>query len=161
MDIEQALIHEPISSLPLKQPITLPLDAALSDAVETLQRNNIGCVLVLDASGGLAGIFTERDLLTRVVGKVEGWERQPLAAFMTPGPETLRPEDPIAWALNYMHQGGYRHVPLLDEMGRLAGVVSVKDIVDNVVDVFPAKVLNLPPRPVRVPLAYGEIGGDA
>jgi CBS domain-containing protein len=160
MDIEQGLIHEPISSLQLKKPITVPLDASLAEAVRTLQDNHIGCVLVLDASGGLAGIFTERDLLTKVAGHSHDWDREPISAFMTSGPETLRPEDPIAWALNYMHLGGYRHVPLLDELGRLAGIVSVRDIVDHLVELFPAAVLNLPPRPRRTPLSPEDVGGD-
>jgi CBS domain-containing protein len=161
MDIERALIHDPISSLQLKVPITVPLDASLAEAVRVLQHNHIGCVMVLDATGGLAGIFTERDLLTRVAGKGHDWAKTPVSDFMTSGPETLRPEDPIAWALNYMHLGGYRHVPLLDEAGRLAGVVSVKDIVDHIVGLFPAAVLNLPPRPRRTPLSPEEVGGDA
>jgi CBS domain-containing protein len=160
LDIERALIHEPISSLQLKTAITVPLDATLAEAVRTLQQNHIGCVLVLDASGGLAGIFTERDLLTRVAGQAHDWDREPISGFMTSGPETLRPEDPIAWALNYMHLGGYRHVPLLDDVGRLAGVVSVKDIVDHIVELFPAAVLNLPPKPPRAPLSPEEVGGD-
>jgi CBS domain-containing protein len=161
MDIERALIHEPISSLQLKPPITVALDASLAEAVQTLQHNHIGCVMVLDATGGLAGIFTERDLLTKVAGQPHDWNREPISSFMTSGPETLRPEDPIAWALNYMHQGGYRHVPLLDEAGRLAGVVSVKDIVDHIVGLFPSAVLNLPPKPPRKPLSPEEVGGDA
>lgn len=160
MDVERGLIHEPISSLELKEPITIPFDASLADGVRTLQEHHIGCVLVLDANQGLAGIFTERDLLTKVAGQPHDWNAEPISAFMTAAPETLRPEDPIAWALNYMHLGGYRHVPLLDELGRLAGVVSVKDIVDHIVALFPAAVLNLPPRPRRGPLSPEDVGGD-
>jgi CBS domain-containing protein len=161
MDIERALLHEPISTLRLKPPITIPLDASLADAVRTLQANHIGCVLVVDATGGLEGVFTERDLLTKVAGVEKDWERLPLSDFMTSGPETLRPEDPLAWALNYMHLGGYRHVPLVDEAERLVGVVSVKDIVDHIVGLFPTAVLNPPPRPPRTPAQPEDVGGDA
>jgi CBS domain-containing protein len=77
---------------------------------------------------------------------------------MTSDPETLRPDDRIAWALNLMHMGGYRHVPLTDEAGRPVGVVSVKDIVDFIVDLFPAAVLNLPPDPHRKP-GSDDVGG--
>lgn len=160
MDIERALIHEPISSLQLKAVITVPLDGSLAEAVRTLQEGRIGCVLVVDSNGGLAGIFTERDLLTKVAGEPRDWEKEPISAFMTSAPETLRPDDPIAWALNYMHLGGYRHVPLLDEVGHLVGVVSVRDIVDHIVELFPAAVLNLPPRPVRAALSVEDLGGD-
>lgn len=160
MDIERALIHEPISSLTLRAPITVPLDGTLADAVRILRRDHVGCVLVVDGNGGLAGIFTERDLLTKVAGERRDWDQEPISVFMTSAPETLRPEDPIAWALNYMHLGGYRHVPLLDEVGHLVGVVSVKDIVEHVVELFPAAVLNLPPKPPRAPLSQEDLGGD-
>jgi len=160
MDIERALIHEPISSLTLKDPITVPLDGTLADAVRTLQQGHVGCVLVVDGNGGLAGIFTERDLLTKVAGQAHVWAKEPISVFMTSAPETLRPEDPIAWALNYMHLGGYRHVPLLDEVGHLVGVVSVRDIVEHIVELFPSAVLNLPPKPPRAPLSAEDLGGD-
>ena len=79
---------------------------------------------------------------------------------MTADPETLRPEDRIAWALKLMHVGGYRHVPLTDETGRPVGVISVKDIVDFIVDLFPAPVLNLPPDPRRTDYSEGGSGGE-
>jgi len=151
MDIERALLHEAIRTLELKPAIAVPLDATLAHAVATLQAEHIGCVLVTGAGGGLVGIFTERDLLTKVAGQPLDWAREQVSRFMTPGPETLRPGDPIAWALNCMHLGGYRHVPLTDEGGRPVGVVSVKDIVDLIVELFPAAVLNLPPSPRRAP----------
>ena len=161
MDIERALIHEPISTLPLKAAITVPLDGTLAEAVRTLQEGHVGCVLVVDANGGLAGIFTERDLLTKVAGRRHDWDNEPISAFMTSAPETLRLDDSLAWALNYMHLGGYRHVPLLDEVGHLAGVVSVKDIVEHIVELFPAAVVNLPARSARLRPAREELGGDA
>jgi CBS domain-containing protein len=59
-----------------------------------------------------------------------------------------------------MHVGGYRHVPLTDEAGRPVGVVSIKDIVDFIVDLFPSPVLNLPPDPHRKVWADDESGGE-
>ena len=107
-----------------------------------------------------AGIFTERDLLNRVAGKRLDWGSCRVADYMTRGPETLRPDDRIAWALNLMHLGGYRHVPLTDLEGKPIGIVSVKNIVEFIVDLFPASVLNLPPDPHRVPSSYTEGGGE-
>lgn len=155
MDLERALVHEPIRTLELRPAITVPEDSTLAAAVQTLQAEHIGCVLVTGAGGQLVGIFTERDLLTRVVGRDLDWSREQVGAYMTAGPETLRPEDPIAWALHFMHLGGYRHVPLVDAAGRAVGVVSVKDVVDLIVELFPAAVLNLPPSPRRAPVAGG------
>ena len=66
---------------------------------------------------------------------------------MTPSPETLRPKDSVAYALNKMSVGRIRHVPLVDDDGRPAGMISVRDIVDFLVEVFPEEILNLPSEP--------------
>jgi CBS domain-containing protein len=65
---------------------------------------------------------------------------------MTPDPECLTLEDGISYALNMMSDGGFRHIPLIDAEQHPTGVVAMRDIVDYMVDLFPA-VLNLPPSP--------------
>ena len=156
--IEQAILHDTIKSLQLGPAISVPQEATLQRAIETLQREHIGCVLVVGADGRLNGIFTERDLLTRVAGRHLDWARERVGDYMTRDPEALWPDDRIAWALNLMSIGGYRHVPLTDEEGRPVGVVSIKDIVALIVDLFPAQVLNLPPDPRRKP-GSDDVGG--
>jgi len=156
--IERAIATDDIRSLGLGPAITVPATATLEEVVRTLQDQHIGCVLVTGADGKLAGIFTERDLLTRVALNALDWSRERVADYMTPEPETLRPDDRIAWALKLMHIGGYRHVPLTDEQGTPVGVVSMKDIVAFVIDLFPAPVLNLPPEPHRQP-SSSDVGG--
>lgn len=158
--IERAIVAEDIRALGLGPPITVRTAATLQEAVQTLQREHIGCVLVVDDAGKLAGIFTERDLLERVALRSLDWSAERVSDYMTPDPETLHPEDRIAWALKLMHVGGYRHVPLTDEAGRPVGVVSIKDIVDFIVDLFPSPVLNLPPDPHRKVWAEDESGGE-
>jgi CBS domain-containing protein len=158
--IERAIVSEDIRALGLGPPITVRSDISLHETVQTLQREHIGCVLVTDEAGKLVGIFTERDLLSKVALHSLDWKVERVSAYMTKDPETLHPEDRIAWALKLMHIGGYRHVPLTDEAGRPVGVVSIKDIVDFIVDLFPAPVLNLPPDPHRKVWAEDESGGE-
>jgi len=79
---------------------------------------------------------------------------------MTADPESLQSGDGIAWALNLMCIGGYRHVPLTDDDGRPTGVVSVKDIVEFIVDLFPDEILNLPPDPRKKP-GSDDVGGGS
>jgi CBS domain-containing protein len=155
--IERAIATDDIRSLGLGPAITVPSSATLEQVVRTLQEQHIGCVLVTGVDGRIAGIFTERDLLTKVALHPLDWSRERVSDHMTPDPETLRPDDRIAWALKLMHIGGYRHVPLTDEEGRPVGVVSMKDIVSFLVDLFPAPVLNLPPEPHRQ--HSPEVGG--
>jgi CBS domain-containing protein len=66
---------------------------------------------------------------------------------MTPDPECLTMSDEIAWVLNLMAVGGFRHVPIVDDTGRPVAVFSVKDIVERLVELFPKDVLTLPLHP--------------
>jgi len=157
--VQAGILSEQIRALPLSPPVQISADATLAEVVEALQKQHTGCVLVVGRDGKLVGIFTERDLLTRVAGKRLDWSACRVADFMTRDPETLRPDDRIAWALNMMHIGGYRNVPLTDERGRPAGLVTVKDIVEYIVELFPGSVLNLPPDPRRRPDVNREQGG--
>lgn len=157
--LQNSLERELISALRLGPAITVPGSATLEEAVENLQEHHIGCVLVSGEDGTLEGIFTERDLLNRVAGKKLDWCECRVSDFMTRDPETLRPDDRIVWALNLMHMGGYRHVPLVDEQNRPVGVISVKDIVEFIVDLMPGAVLNLPPDPHRAPSNDEDPGG--
>jgi CBS domain-containing protein len=158
--LQGPLLTEPISSLQLGPAITVPLTATLQQAVEIMQTRHLGCVLVVDGAGVLKGIFTERDLLGRVAGRKLDWNTALVGEFMTAEPESLQSGDAIAWALNLMHVGGYRHVPLTDDGGKPTGVVSVKDIVAFIVDLFPDEVLNLPPDPRQKPGPV-DLGGGA
>ena len=157
--LRSSLEREPISALRLGPAIAVPESASLKEAVESLQRHHIGCVLVSGPDGTLQGIFTERDLLNRVAGRKLDWSECRVADFMTRDPETLRPDDRIVWALNLMHMGGYRHVPLVDAENHPVGVISVKDIVDLIIEMMPAAVLNLPPDPHRLPSNDEDPGG--
>jgi CBS domain-containing protein len=105
----------------------------------------IGAVLVL-RGGQAVGIFTERDVLKRVVSEGAD-QRQPVASVMTPDPECLDLDDGVAFALNRMIVGGFRHVPILDAEGRPLAVLSLREVVAFIVASLPAHVLNLPPEP--------------
>ena len=103
-------------------------------------------MLIVD-EGQLVGVFTERDVLTKLVGTSIDIDRTPVEELMTRDPECLTLEDVIAYALNKMTIGGFRHVPLVDLHGRPTGVVAMRHIVEYLVDLFPRGVLNLPPSP--------------
>jgi CBS domain-containing protein len=97
--------------------------------------------------GRLAGIFTERDVLTKIAGRGLDFTKISVGAYMTPDPEALSPEHKVAYALNKMVVGGYRHVPIIDGERRPVAVMSVRDVVEFIVERFPAEVINLPPDP--------------
>lgn len=145
--IEAELLEQPIGSLPsLREPIQIERRATLRAVIERMNQERVGCVLIVD-DGQLAGVFTERDVLTKLVGTDIDVDRTPVEDLMTPDPECLTLDDRIAYALNKMTVGGFRHVPLVDRHGRPAGVVAMRHIVEYLVDLFPRGVLNLPPSP--------------
>ena len=90
------------------------------------------------------GIFTERDVLLRIVDRGKNPATLPLSEAMTPDPDVLSVNATVAYALNRMSVGGFRHVPVVDAEHRPAFVVSVRDVVEYLVEAFPREVLNLP-----------------
>ena len=142
--IRGAILETPISELPLRDPILISATSTVADAVKSMNDHHTGCVLV-GKDGKLIGIFTERDVLTKDFFRADS-HTVSVESVMTPKPETLEPDDSIAFALNKMSVGGYRHIPIVDA-GKPVGVLSVRDIVDFLVDLFPGDVFNLPPNP--------------
>jgi CBS domain-containing protein len=155
--IPQKLLGERIRYLDPREAVTVEATVTAAEAIERMREERIGCVLVKDGEK-LVGIFTERDVLLRAVGRGKELELAPVTMFMTPDPETLRSSDGIAFALNKMHLGGYRHVPIEDEETGRWHVVSVRDIVSWIVELFPDAVLNLPQEP-RLRNPDAESGG--
>jgi CBS domain-containing protein len=145
--VEEAMLDRPIRELPtLRQPSCVSRGTSLRQAIERMVSEKIGCILVVDGDR-LVGVFTERDVLTKVVDRTIDLERVPVEDLMTKDPECLNPDEPMAYALNKMTVGGFRHVPLTDPDGRPAGLVGMRDIVEYIVDLFPRGVLTLPPSP--------------
>jgi CBS domain-containing protein len=155
--LSEDVLKEPIRRLEPRAPVSLSPDATVADAVSAMNEHRIGCVLVVIGER-LAGIFTERDIVRRICAGGEALDTLRLGDFMTSTPDTLEPDDPIAFALNRMSVGGYRHVPLVDPLDRPVGIVSVRDVVRFLVDHFPRRVHNLPPSPKPTPSEFPPHG---
>lgn len=143
---DERMLHSPVGVLEPRAPITVEPQTSVLEAVTLMQQERVGCLLVVRA-GKLKGIFTERDVLTSVVGKGIETAKVPVRKLMTANPEYLRSNDSIAYALNKMSLGGYRHVPIVDKTLAPVGVISVRDIVNYLVRFFPKSILNLPTLP--------------
>jgi CBS domain-containing protein len=140
--IRGMILSTPISDLTLRDPISVDASASVVDAVNAMNLHHTGCVLA-QKGGKLAGILTERDILNKVAFKPNN-EAFRVESVMTADPETLEADETIAFALNKMSVGGFRHIPIVDRSGKPVGVLSVRDIVDFLVELFPEGVLNLP-----------------
>lgn len=108
-----------------QEPLTAPADMTVGEAARLMKQGKFGAVMVVE-DGKLVGIFTERDVLFRVVA--EGIDAQiiKLASVMTRNPQTIHPDRPFMEALHLMHASGFRHVPVVED-GRPIGMVSARD----------------------------------
>jgi len=149
MELSRNLRIDSVSRLSPTPPRQIGADRPVAEAVEVLRRERVGCLLVVRGEK-LAGIFTERDLLARVLAAGKPLDT-PVAAVMTADPVTVQPKDPIRLAVKRMQAGGYRHLPVVDEESRPVGVLSAKRVVHYLVEHFPHTVYNQPPDPSRVP----------
>src|SRR5262245_6643789 len=119
-------MERPVSSIIEDQkPITTGAEITVAAAARLMKEHRIGAILVLD-QGRLAGIFTERDALFRVVAEGRDPDKTRVGEVMTANPRTIAPDRPFGHALHLMYEGGFRHVPVVDG-GRPLGVVSARD----------------------------------
>jgi CBS domain-containing protein len=147
MRLATAGLHRSLRDLPNLGPaVACTRSATVRQAIDTMNQRRIGYVLVVEQDS-LLGIFTERDVLTKVATRDIDIDRVSVGELMTPNPQCLGADDELVYALNQMSVGGYRHIPLLDDDGHPTGVVAMRHIVDYLVSLFPQEVLNLPPAP--------------
>jgi CBS domain-containing protein len=105
--------------------LTAPGRTSVADAARIMKQNKVGAILVLE-DGKLAGIFTERDALFRVIANGRDPTTTTLATVMTRNPRCIHPDKPFASAIGMMHDGQFRRVPVV-ENGTPIGMVSASD----------------------------------
>ena len=109
------------------------------DAARLMQERNIGALMVVE-EGALVGIFTERDGLFRVLAAGLDPATTPLHEVMTRKPQTIDAGSGFTLALQMMHDGRFRHLPVVED-GRLIGVVSVRDALGPELEAFVYEIL--------------------
>lgn len=116
-------IHE----LSPDKPVLLHEDQPLNIVLKRLQQRNIGAILAINKQQKLSGIFSERDYLIKVAG--EGLESNSLRLkeVMTARPKTVLESATISLAFNLLSEGGFRHLPVVDELEELKGVVTIRN----------------------------------
>jgi CBS domain-containing protein len=108
-----------------QKPVTASPDTTVRAAAELMKRYHV-CALLVVERDRLAGIFTERDALFRVVAEKRDPDSTRLQDVMTCNPCTISPDRPFGHALHLMYEGEFRHVPVI-ENGRALGIVSSRD----------------------------------
>jgi len=153
--LEGALLSDTVKLLAPSEPIKCTDDTTVHEAISQMAEKRRAAVVIVDESGCLTGIFTERDLLRRVALPGLDPRQTRLDAVMTPNPEALEPDDLIAYAINRLHNASYRTIPLVDRDRKPIGIMTVTDVVQWLADLFPEAVINLRPggqlkRPLEV-----------
>lgn len=118
-----------------QDPLTLSPSASARDACERMRDRRLGAVLVCKEDGNLVGIFTGRDVATRIVAAGKSAAKTKLSQVMTPNPTTMSPEMTALDALRLMWDGGFRHVPVVRDQ-KIVGVVSRGEFKANEEDRF-------------------------
>jgi CBS domain-containing protein len=144
-----AVLRQKMRELPSLPPaVTLGPHTTVRNAIEVMRQQQISCVLVVD-QGQLVGVFTERDVVTKVAATSLDVDRVRLSDVMRPDPESLSLDDELLYALHQMHIGEYRHVPVLDEQQHPTALVSIQMLVGALIASLPQELLNLPPSPAH------------
>jgi CBS domain-containing protein len=142
-----SLADRKIRVLTRRDPVVAGPGTSLADCLRAIQRSGVGdSVLIVDDEGRLLGVLTERDIFGRLVDSDVDLSL-PVETFMTRDPRRLSLDSTVRDAITLMSTGRYRNVPLLDEDGRVVGIIRQQDILRYLAEAFPEELLNLPPRP--------------
>ncbi|MDA0349507.1 MAG: CBS domain-containing protein [Verrucomicrobia bacterium] len=153
MELRKALEQETVANVGHRKPVAVQETSSVREAVNRMRQETTGCLLVVNGVK-LSGIFTERDLLTKVIGK-EGAFDLPITEFMTPNPTVANADEPIHKVLTRMQNCGIRHLPIINAGGLPVGMISVRTVVHFLADYHPTAVYNLPPAPHHFPSSQG------
>jgi CBS domain-containing protein len=134
-----AVFDQPVKDIMRRQKLLkAPPETLVAKAAKLMAGKNVGAIAVV-AEERLVGIFTERDLVFRVVARGLDVNATTIAEVMTPQPKSIAPGAPFGAALLVMHEGGFRHLPVVDS-GKVVGIVSARSAMDPDLEEFVSEV---------------------
>ncbi len=118
---------------------------SLQEALDLMHHEKSGYIVIRDEHLRVLGMFTERDVLMKVM--CPGVDlNEPVKKYMNTEFVELSKSDTVGTAINAMKKYSIRHIPLVDEVGQMTGVLSVRTIANFLSELFPTEVFNLPPK---------------
>ena len=156
--LDSSVLTNPVPVLRPKDPVVAQSSDIVADVVKRMSDQGAGCALIVDGKT-LAGIFTERDALRRVLAGGLDPNTTTMGQVMTPHPESVSVQDSLGFAPQKMSVGSFRHLALLDENGNPAGVVNQQDAVRYLVGFFPEEAINHPPQSILQNPHDSQYGG--
>ena len=129
------MFDEPVKNVMRRRKLLKAAPATLvSKAAVLMARKKVGAILVVDDER-LVGIVTERDIAFRVVARGLDPRTTRLVDVMTAAPDTVDPDQPFGYAMLKMHEGGFRHLPVIKD-GKVLGIVSARSAMDPALEEF-------------------------
>lgn len=165
MNLQTDLKSEHISHLVVSGFAQVPLGTSVRDTLARMQADGrVVCLVVEEGAAAgegdgqeedsrqarLVGIFTERDVMRKVID-VPGMLERPVDEVMSTDPITIGPDASAADGLRLMEKNQFRNLPIVDGSGRLLGIMTHQAIIDYLADRYPVEVLNRPSEPERFP----------
>ncbi len=147
--IEEILKETRIYEILRPKLVTAHPDITLQQALDLMHKEKSGYIVVADVHLRVVGMFTERDVLMKVLKKGVSLS-EPLSKYMTKEPATLSKKDTVGTAINFMREHNVRHIPLVDDVGQMNGILSIRTVVNFLAELFPTEVFNLPPNADQV-----------
>ena len=115
-------------------PATVSVLASVEDAIRTMMDKDVGACAVIDEHGIVAGMFTERDVLAKFALSGKSANKTPVRDLMSPMVEMATDETTAAEAFSVMLERHYRHMPIVDEQGKVLGILSIRNILEARID---------------------------
>ncbi|NUN94986.1 MAG: CBS domain-containing protein [Candidatus Omnitrophica bacterium] len=130
--IRRSIMNDTLKDMNPPEALAVPPTEPIGSVIRKMIERSRGAACVMEGDK-LVGIFTERDVLLQVAGKVHDLDHTPVAQIMTPNPLVLRADSTLAYALNQMAVAGFRHLPVMEE-GKLIGITSVKGVLTYIAE---------------------------
>ena len=144
---DAAVLKEPVGVLSLRKPIVCSPSDTVTESVRAMQHESQRCVVVTEdgtSNSRVTGIFTESDVLFRIVNRGRNPAVLPLSEVMTPDPGVLLLSSSVGHVLNKMVIDRFQHIPVVNAAHQPVFIVSARDVIGFLVESFPREVLNLP-----------------
>lgn len=136
-----------VSAMHTDDYVCIETTTPLAAAIEAMKKDEGGCAIVCEGVR-VVGIFTERDLLTKIVGNDVDMQA-PVSNWMSPAVSTLTPDATIGDAVGMMNEKSFRNIPLVKD-DKLVGSISVFDVIFYLAESYPKETMNLPPMPDQI-----------
>jgi CBS domain-containing protein len=133
-DVELFLTGD-VSSIRAQKPVTASEGDTVESVVAKMRVNSLGSLVITKhEQGRVLGVFSERDLMNRIITERDQTRGEPISRFMTRQPVTLQPTTSVLYALQVMVERSFRHMPIVDFEERLTGILSIKDFVQTLAE---------------------------